>query len=193
MDCRGFTLIELVAVLVILGVLGFVVTHKLSQNNVELVSISSALENHIRYAQSVGMQADTIIRGIRIDAATDEYWQFNCTAGQSCGWTDNRSAPVGAQSSPALVSPGQNRMDTGQVNVDISQIRVGVSSLSQLTLVYTQFGEPFWIDNTSVVFQTPVSQTTQLTRLTDNITIVLNDSNTNSQTITITGETGFVP
>jgi prepilin-type N-terminal cleavage/methylation domain-containing protein len=186
----GFTTIELIAVLVILGVLAVVMVQRMGSNSSQLTAVYASLKSHIRYAHGTGMQSDTLIRGIRFNSDLDEYWLFTCPMGQTCNWTDNRSLPPGGEASQTMVD--QNRLQTSLVNVNISQIRVGAGSQPQLTVVYNDMGVPFWIDNTAVTFQSPLSDTTGLNRLTHDITITLADSQGNQKTITIQAETGFV-
>lgn len=52
---RGFTLIELIVVLTIVGVLAFVAWPRLSQNTLELSSQAEQVASDIRYAQSMSM------------------------------------------------------------------------------------------------------------------------------------------
>jgi prepilin-type N-terminal cleavage/methylation domain-containing protein len=52
---RGFTLIELVMVLLVIGILGFVVLPRTSQNTLELSSQAEQLATDIRYAQTLSM------------------------------------------------------------------------------------------------------------------------------------------
>ncbi|MFH2092120.1 MAG: prepilin-type N-terminal cleavage/methylation domain-containing protein [Pseudomonadota bacterium] len=189
-SCQGFTVIELISVLVILGFLSVYAFNQFSTNNTDLSSVTAFMKNHIRYAQSSAMQSDIIVRGIRFDAALNEYWLFNCPAGQACSWTTNQTAPPGSESSPVIVD--QNRLRLSLMNVNINQINVGSGSQSKLTLVYDEMGVPFWVGEASVTFLTPLSSTSNLNKLSNDITINLFDNFGNQKTITISPETGFV-
>ena len=52
---RGFTLVELVMVLLLIGILAFVVLPRTSQNTLELSSQAEQLATDIRYAQTLSM------------------------------------------------------------------------------------------------------------------------------------------
>jgi prepilin-type N-terminal cleavage/methylation domain-containing protein len=76
---RGFTLIEIIAVLVIIGiVVAVAVGSVMSTADTNRISQASVVKNHIRYAQSIAMKRATIdvpVWGIRCDGAA--YWLFN--------------------------------------------------------------------------------------------------------------------
>jgi prepilin-type N-terminal cleavage/methylation domain-containing protein len=66
----GFTAIEIVAVLLIVGVIGAVVVSKLSSSsNVALISETETLKSHLRYAQLRAM-SDNVARGIRFNSGS---------------------------------------------------------------------------------------------------------------------------
>jgi len=52
---RGFTLVELIVVILVIGVLAFVVSPRLSQNTIELSSQAEQVATDIRYAQTLSM------------------------------------------------------------------------------------------------------------------------------------------
>ena len=75
---RGFTLIEIVAVLILLGIMGMVVaTRTASVNEFESVGEVARLKTHIRFAQQRAMKTDEAW-GIRVGSATT-YWLFKGT------------------------------------------------------------------------------------------------------------------
>jgi len=179
-----------IAVLVIIGVLATIVSRKISMNSHNLYAIESALKSHIRYTQSKAMQSDTNIWGIRMNKTWDNYWLFYSDLGVSNAWGENRISFPGGDSSPASFS--NNRIKTSLMNVDLNTISVGGSAKTKLTLVYNNMGVPFWLENASVTFLDPLSDTAGLTQLTTDIIITLIDNDGNSRNITISSETGFV-
>jgi prepilin-type N-terminal cleavage/methylation domain-containing protein len=186
---KGFTFIEIISVLIILGVLAITISSRLTVNQSDLLSIKSSLVSHIQYAQFKSMQSDTNLWGIRIDSAIDEYWLFRCDMGQSCAFGSNRvPLPGQSTSSPSI---GGNRIKTSLMNVDIASITTG-SSMSKLTIVWDNAGVPFITDGNSFTadYLTPGSTTPEI--LDESILIGLTDSSGNSRTITILKETGFI-
>jgi prepilin-type N-terminal cleavage/methylation domain-containing protein len=71
----GFTLLEILVVLVLMGIMGTIIVSRLVDNPVELTAGAATLKNHIRYAQARGMNSDNLW-GIRYDSATKTYWLF---------------------------------------------------------------------------------------------------------------------
>lgn len=58
---QGFTLIEVIAVLIILGILGVVIATRVSSTSTYSVkSQAAAFKSHIRYAQTMAMGTDSI-------------------------------------------------------------------------------------------------------------------------------------
>jgi len=187
---KGFTLVEVIAVLVIIGILATIAASKISTNNQNLYAIESALKSHIRYAQLKAMQSDTNVWGIRMNRTYDNYWLFYADIGVNNAWGNNRTSLPGSDSSPA--SSSQNRIKTSLMNVDLNTISVGGSAKNQLTLVFNDMGVPFWREGGAVIFLDPLSDTAGLTQLTTDIIITLIDNDGNSKSITISSETGFV-
>ncbi|MBU0544134.1 MAG: type II secretion system GspH family protein [Proteobacteria bacterium] len=73
-DSRGFTLIEIIAVLVVLSVLSaFVVNRIISTASTDRIVQESAIKSHIRYAQATAMKQGTIW-GIKCNGT--DYWLF---------------------------------------------------------------------------------------------------------------------
>jgi len=193
MSHNGFTLMEVVVVILLIGFLAVVASTRAINNNTDLIATESGLKAHLRYAQAKAMQTDTSFWGIRLNASTDEYWLFNAGLSASSAFTANRILPAGAEASPAVVN--QDRIDTSAVNVDLQQIRVGGISAAQVTLTFDRYGVPYAATGTGAIsFQESLADTgSPLSRTTADITITLADNKGNSRTITLANETGFVP
>ena len=187
---HGFTLVEIISVLVIIAIVSGVMVSRMGSDQSDLYSIESLLKGHIRYAQSKSMQSDTAVWGIRINKSLDEYWLFNSNIGQTSKWNSNRRLPPGGTASPANLN--QDRIKTSLMKVDINTVFVGNSSKSKLTIVYDQMGVPFWTAGGTMVFLDPLSNTTGLNRLSSDISIKLKDNSGNQRTIKIFQETGFI-
>lgn len=193
-NCRGFTLIEIITVLSILGILAIIILKNASINNSDLLSFTASFKAHIRYCQSKAMQSDTLIWGLRIDAGADEYWMFSSPLNTSGNWNSNRQLSPGAESSPA-VSDTQDRINAGLININIAPFRVGnMGTASQMTLVFDPMGVPYAATGKgSVSFQDSVGNTgSALPLLTKDISLNLSDGYGNTETIVIQNETGFI-
>ena len=66
-------MIEIVAVMVIIGVLMAVAIPKMVDTDADVVSVRDTIRSHIRYAQILAMKSDTGC-GVRFD--TSQYWIF---------------------------------------------------------------------------------------------------------------------
>ncbi len=191
---NGFTLIEIITVLVILGLLSVVVLKNTSINNTDLLSFESSLKNHLRYIQAKAMQSDTQIWGIRISADTDEYWFFSSAYNTGNAWNAGRILPVGAEASPGVPS-SNDRVDAGLLNINIVTTTIGNSgSQSGLTLVFDKMGVPYAASGKgSISFKASLDQTgSPLSILTDNMKIALADFSGNTKTLVVHFETGFI-
>jgi MSHA pilin protein MshC len=73
-DSRGFTLIEIIGVLMLVGILTVVVISRvMSTASTDRIVQESVIKNHIRYAQAKAMKQGTIW-GIKCDGT--DYWLF---------------------------------------------------------------------------------------------------------------------
>jgi len=187
---HGFTMVEIISVLVILGILSGIMVNRINKGNSDIYSIEAIFKAHIRYAQSKSMQSTASVWGVRINKNLDEYWLFNCDNGQTSKWDSNRRLPPGGTASPENTT--DDRIKTSLKKVDINNISVGKASKSLLTIVYDESGVPFWTEGGTIVFLYPLSDTTGLNLLTDDISIKLTDNSGNQRTITISQETGFI-
>ena len=81
-DNKGFTLIEIIAVLIILGIISAVVISRSTDMDASLYSETEAIKTHLRYAQTQAMNKTTLstvlVWGINCDGSS--YWLFEGTA-----------------------------------------------------------------------------------------------------------------
>ena len=88
LNIRGFTLIEIVAVLVIILILSAIaVSRSLSTNN-ELISQTDIVKSHLRFAQLKALQDDLNVWGITFTGGS---YSLSCAAGT------NSSCPASIQ------------------------------------------------------------------------------------------------
>jgi prepilin-type N-terminal cleavage/methylation domain-containing protein len=71
---KGFTLIEVIAVMILIGIIAAVIYSRVSSvDDTNKFTQANTIKNHIRYAQSSAMK-EAEIRGIRCDGSN--YWFF---------------------------------------------------------------------------------------------------------------------
>jgi MSHA pilin protein MshC len=69
----GFTLVEVVVALIIMGIITALAISRLASNNVDLIAQTDVIKSHLRYAQSRAMNS-SVIWGIRSSGSS--YWLF---------------------------------------------------------------------------------------------------------------------
>ena len=57
---HGFTLIEIILVLVLIGIIGAVAANRLIDTGMESAGSRAVIKNHIRYAQNLAMQSNRV-------------------------------------------------------------------------------------------------------------------------------------
>lgn len=170
----GFTLIEVITVLVVLGIIGAVAIGATTESRARLVGASEVLCSHLRYAQGLAMNDDLQVWGIRLDTSTDAYWLFSCPAGDACGWNENRTRLPGGDQN------GQNKVLLNAEGIDIQDINKGGS---QVTIAFENSGAPYWGDGPAILAN----------RLGSDLEITLEDRAGRKRVLSMRPQTGFVP
>lgn len=163
-DDGGFTMIETIAVLLVIGIVSAVAIASYSGDQSNLFTVEATLKNHIRHTQSRSMFDDNVLWGVKISG--NQYWMVQ--------EGDNTTVY------PAWGAEAAD-METSDGKVDTSLRDVTMSSATP-TVYFNSMGVPFSGD-TSV----------DANQLASAINITLTDDSGNRRTITITPETGFVP
>ena len=137
-DHRGFTLIEIITVLIIIGIIAVVaISRMMGTSETSRVSQQSVIKNHIRYAQSTAMKRGAIW-GIQCDGAA--YWLFR----------------TNAPATPAnqVVLPGENNVQVSLANKKVS--------MTAFTVFFDANGRPYtaYTDTTT---NTPVAAPLSIT------------------------------
>ena len=171
---NGFTLLEIIAVLIIATIAALVVANAVSRGRSNLSGRIEALKSHIRYAQSMAMSTDEQNWGIRFDTTENQYWLFYCPSAQTCTSGENIVSIPGAESGPG------DKVDLDDANIDITGINPGGTGV---TLAFNNFGTPYY-GNLNQVLENP---------LTSEMAISLADGAGNTETANVTPTTGFVP
>ncbi len=163
---NGFTFIEVIAVLVILGIMAAIAMTRISSNQNNLVVTADTLTSHLRLAQARAMNTSTdtdSVWGVRFTSAT-QYHLFYCATAAACD-PDNAANQVVFIGADSII-------------IDISKQGVQVTNGAGV-LAFNRFGVPY--ANASLT-----------TILTQQLTLTLRDSNGNTKTINITPQTGMI-
>ena len=71
----GFTLVEIIVVLLLMSILGAtVVGRSVTTTQIDLISETDKLRNHLRYAQAEAMKRSDTVWGIKFESG--QYWLF---------------------------------------------------------------------------------------------------------------------
>jgi prepilin-type N-terminal cleavage/methylation domain-containing protein len=131
-DRRGFTLVEIIAVLVVLGILGAVVINRaMSTTTTTRTAQESVIKNHLRYSQALAVKQG-MIWGVKCDGT--DYWLFRTIAPDTI--------------SNQIALPGEENVKITLANRKIS--------MSAFTLFFDAIGRPY-TDYTDATTNTPVS------------------------------------
>ena len=105
---HGFTLLEVIAVLVVMGIITAIALSRFSIISPDLMARTEILKSHLRYAQSRALNTNAVW-GIRFSNAA--YWLFNN------GSINNRVALPGEDSNSVTLPSGMSA-GTGIVSFD---------------------------------------------------------------------------
>ena len=147
----GFTMLEVIAVLIILGIITAFVVSRGINNRAELSSETGIIKTHLRYAQGLALANDIYSWRITLSSGSPDYYTLS-KINKSDG-TETNPINLPNEDSPTHTLPS------------------GISITSGLgTVTFDEWGSP--------------GTTTQ--------SIILSDGAGNSETITITKNTGFI-
>jgi MSHA pilin protein MshC len=122
----GFTLIEAIVVLVILGIVSAVVAVRMSDTSAyDRASQLEAVKGHLRYAQTRAMNSNLVVWGIHFDSATT-YYLFQ-----------------GAGSTTWVLLPGED-----SARIDLPAKKSGLT-ITPVRITFNEFGSPWAADATS--------------------------------------------
>jgi MSHA pilin protein MshC len=163
---NGFTLIEVVAVLVILGILTAVALTRLSSNPNNLIAATDTLTSQLRLAQARAMSTsidslDPTVWGVRF-ISTTQYYLFYCDKASVCDPAANKKSFPGG----------------GNIIVDLASQGVQLTN-GALVLSFDRFGAP-----------SPDAKLTTILAIP--LTLTLQDNKSNTRTINITPQTGMI-
>jgi MSHA pilin protein MshC len=164
---KGFTIFEIIAVLVILGIIAAVAISRISSNQNNLIAATDTLTSQLRLAQARAMNtsADDVtnfsVWGVSFSSST-QYYLFYCATASACNPAANQQMFLGADS----------------IIMDLTSKGVQVTN-GALILAFDRFG-------------TPYTNAALTTLLANQLTLTLQDNNGNTKTINITPQTGMI-
>jgi MSHA pilin protein MshC len=164
---RGFTLLEIILVMLIIVIVSTVIITRSRDLSAGLISQTDIMKTHLRYAQTLAMSAGgSDVFGIRCVATPNEYWLFRGPDPNSniLKLTDDASYDI----------DGDDKLDLSQKNIQTTVF----------TVIFDRRGIPYtaYTDESN---NTPLSPDLNIT--------VTSSGGGSSQTITITELTGFIP
>lgn len=162
----GFTLFEVITVLLILGILSAIVINRWTNLDVEVYTGMDALKTHLRYAQTQAMNRDpnssgNTVMGITYDSSANQYWLFR-----------------GTNTSDILLLPDDAQFATAdrKINLNLKKIKL----TGNFPIYFDDRGIPY-----SSYPNTPLASAQTIS--------VSGISGSPSLNVTITSRTGFVP
>lgn len=164
---RGFTLIEVIATLIILAILAAVAASRVGTDNSNLITAGDSLVSHLRLAQIRAMNNSPdvdAVWGIRFSDST-HYNLFYCDVASTC------NPAAAANNSPI---PGADAAD-----IDLSKNSVTLSGIAfPAVIAFNRFGTPF--------------SNADLATLAATVTLTLQGTGGQTKSITITPQTGMI-
>jgi len=143
-DQRGFTLIEIISVLLIVGILAaFVINRVMDTASTDRIAQESVIKNHIRYAQVAAMKQGTIW-GIKCDGT--DYWLFITNGPDTAA--NQRTLP-------------------GEENVKVTLANKKIA-MNAFTLFFNENGRPYTA-YTDATTNTPISIANPLSVTVDSV------------------------
>ena len=109
MENRGFTLIEVMSALIIIGIVSAIAVSRFGISDTELTIRSEVVKSHLRYAQARAMNTESVW-GISCDGT--DYWLF------MDGNTSNHVTLPGEDSDPVVLSDKNIGMTAFTVSFD---------------------------------------------------------------------------
>jgi hypothetical protein len=164
---QGMTLLEVVAILLLLGILAISATTRMTRGTTGLLVTAEGVASHLRLVQTMALNSSPGVRGLRFEPAGNTYYMFHCADPDNCDMdlADNIVALPGVtdENKRFAVSNG------------------GVRLLTDGNVAYDDFGKPHTIAGNQAV---PSD---------DPITVSFEDEAGNTHDIQVIPETGFIP
>ncbi len=168
---QGFTLIEVIAVIIIIGILSAIVWNRHNSTAAQLYTQTDVLKGHIRYAQTMAMNrtdgplGSVNVWGIKCDGTN--YWLFRGTNPDTLG--------------NIFLLPDDGTY--ADVNRKLTLSRKGIT-MTAFTVFFDEQGIPY---------SAYISPANAGNKAITTAQVITTSSGSDSRTVTITPLTGFVP
>jgi hypothetical protein len=164
---RGVTLIEVVVILLVLGLLAFAATTRMTGGTTNLLVTAEGVASHLRLVQTMALNSSPGIRGLRFEPADNTYYMFHCTDPANCDMNLNDNI---------VALPGVT-----DVNKRFAVSDGEIALLTDGNVAYDDSGKPHTISGIQAVANT------------DPFTISFGDEAGNTYDIQVAPKTGFIP
>ena len=162
---KGFTLLEIIAILVILGILAVVVVSRTTSMNAEVYTGADTLKSHLRYAQILAMNTNPPVSG------GETFWGIRKEGGSY--WLFRGTNPENADNIMRLPDDEKYINDNRTINLATKKINV-----DNFTVLFNSRGVPYSPSSATKLANTMTIQVTG-----GGVVVLVN----------ITPETGYVP
>ena len=153
---KGFTFLELIALLVILGIMAVVAVNRATNHDTEVITGADVLKAHIRYAQTMAMNSNP-------NAGDETVWGISCSG--SSYWLFRGTTP-GAD---IIRLPDDEKYINGDRTINLTEKKISVTSF---TVFFDNRGIPYfpfgtqWPDTAITVSPASGSGTTVAVNIT---------------------------
>ncbi len=180
----GFSLIEIISVLIIISVIAVVVATAMVDSNADLITQGDLIKSHLRYAQALSIKSDSAIWGLKFFDDRSYYILYRCDGTEA----DSKCRP-NRKTRPIF---GAESTSDGNVITHKTDIADGITMLNgfpRLIIAFDSFGRPFIYKNGPIDYplDTESALVTNPTKLFD-----ITDGN-NTLTINMLPMTGYIP
>ena len=170
---KGFTLLEIIAILVVMGILAAIAVSRATNFDAEVYAGADTLKTSLRYAQTTAMNtnpsAGLNIWGINYDSGANQYWLFQ-------GTSPNNNI---------VLLPEGTQYVTANRKIDLNSKKIRLNWTAPFTTIY--------FDNRGIPYTAYTNATTN-TLLASNLTISVSPlSGGTTVNVIITPLTGYVP
>jgi len=160
---KGFTFLELIAVLIVLGIMTAVAVSRATNHDAEVITGADTLKAHIRYAQTMAMNSNP-------NAGDETIWGISCSG--SSYWLFRGTAP----GDDIIRLPDDEKYINGDRTINLTQKKISVTGF---TVFFDNRGIPYYPLGT----QWPGTA----------ITVAPASGSGTNVTVNITPFTGYVP